>query len=153
MLQEAICVSSGLAPVGSMALFTAPQRVFRSAREKQSGVCSPCQGPDLHFKRWSKERGSHLSPVGSLPGARAEETTGKSRACTAGSAVLSSERRERIKPEELTILIGSWRLLSYLFPPLWWSALLFAIMDNLLMVLRSAKGHEDSEKAAGFWFV
>lgn len=148
-----ICISSGLAPLGSMALFTALPRVFRSTREKKSDICFPCQGPDLHLERWSKEKGSCLSPVGSLPGATAEEAPGKSRACTSGSAALSSERRERIKSEELTTLIGSWRLLSFLFPYLWWGALLFAIMDNLLIVLYSAKSREDSEKAAGCWFI
>ena len=92
-----ICVSSGLAPLGSVALFTARPSIFRSTREKQSSVHLPGQGPDLRLERRRKERGSRLSPVGSLPGATAEEAAGKSRAHAGGNAALSSERRERIK--------------------------------------------------------
>ena len=52
-----ICISSGLAPLSSVALFAARQRVFRSTREKQSGICLPCQFALTSISRGEAKKG------------------------------------------------------------------------------------------------
>lgn len=118
---------------------------------KQSNICLPCQGPDLCLKRWSHKRGSCLSPVGSLPAHGGGYRDKWGMHCCKCSALLSKEREDKARGiNNINRKLKAFVLLVY--SPLM-RFLLFAIMDNLLIVLCSAKSREHSEKAAEFWFV